>query len=108
MVLEQNLPEFYEKSSIDGKQRLIGSIFPENLIFKNKKVRTIRVNEAVSLITSINRSYRRLQKEKPRQKSGLSHELNLRGLKSNQFLEDLMRIASLRYLATYTNSENDI
>ena len=89
------LPEFYEKSSIDGKQRLIDSIFTENLIFKNKKVRTTRVNEAVSLITSINRSYRRLQKEKPGQKSGLSHELNLRVLNSNQFLEDLKKISDI-------------
>jgi site-specific DNA recombinase len=80
MVLVQNLPKFYEKSSIDGKQRLIGSIFTGNLIFKNKKVRTTRVNDAVSLITSINRSYRRLPKEKPGKKSGLSPEVTPAGL----------------------------
>jgi hypothetical protein len=36
MDLLLNLPEFYEKSSIEGKQQLIGSIFTGNLIFKNK------------------------------------------------------------------------
>lgn len=41
--LGQNLPEFYEKSSIDGKQWLIGSIFTENLIFKNKKFEPLLV-----------------------------------------------------------------
>ncbi len=94
MVL--NLSEFYEKSSIDGKQQLIGSIFTGNLIFENKKVRTTKINEVLSLITSIDRSYKKLQKEKPGKISGLSHKVNLRVLGSNQFISDLQKINVLR------------
>ena len=64
MAVVLDLPKFYEKATIDGRQQLIGSIFTGNLIFKNKKVRTTKINEAVSLITNINRSYRRQEKEK--------------------------------------------
>ncbi len=75
MNLLLNLTEFYEKSSIDGKQQLIGSIFTGNLIFANKKVRTTKINEVLFLINSIYESYGKLPKEKPGNFSGLFHQV---------------------------------
>ena len=97
-----DLPKFYEKATIDGKQQLIGSIFTGNLIFVNKKVRTTKINEAVSLITNINRCYRRHVKEKPGLKSRLSHKVKAKGQNSNTFEKDLnavskIAIASIRF-----------
>ena len=40
-------------SDITGKHRFIDAIFPEKLTYKNKSVRTPRLNEVVSLITSV-------------------------------------------------------
>jgi hypothetical protein len=98
MDLLLDLPKFYEKATIDGKQQLIGSIFTGNLIFVNKKVRPTKINEAVSLITNINRCYRRQEKEKPGLKSRLSHKVKAKGQNSNTFLEDLKSINALRGL----------
>ncbi len=74
------LPEFYERSTVEGKQQIIGSIFTGNLVFKDKKVRTTKINEAVSLISSIDRSYRRHEKVKPGLNTGLSHKVTPVGL----------------------------
>ena len=85
MDLLLDLPKFYEKATFDGKQQLIGSIFTGNLIFKNKKVRTTRINEAVSLISSIDRSYRRHEKGQP----GLKYRLSPSGEPKGTKLEHL-------------------
>jgi hypothetical protein len=34
----------YIKSDLDNKRRIIGSIFPENFQFENKKVRSADIN----------------------------------------------------------------
>jgi hypothetical protein len=46
----KNIDVFYEKGNIETKQKIIGSIFPEKLIFENNKYRTARINEVVELI----------------------------------------------------------
>ena len=45
-----NLTYYYKNASIELKQKLIGSIFPEKLIFENKNYRTIKMNEVLNLI----------------------------------------------------------
>ena len=54
--LLKNLDRYYLKSNIAVKQKLISSIFPEKLIYQDKKYRTTEINEALSLLTNnINR-----------------------------------------------------
>ena len=43
----------YEKADL-LKHKIIGSIYPEKLIFENKKYRTKRINSVVELITHKN------------------------------------------------------
>jgi hypothetical protein len=45
--LIQNLSFYYENASLINKQKLIGSIFPENLIIENGECRTARENEVM-------------------------------------------------------------
>ncbi len=48
--LFRNLPKFFTKADLKAKQQIIGSIFPERLIFEEKRYRTIRENEVVKLM----------------------------------------------------------
>lgn len=50
--LLKNIDNIYKTADTENKQRIIGSIFPERLIFENKKYRTPKLNRVVSLICS--------------------------------------------------------
>ena len=57
-----NLPCQYSKATLDVQQRIIGSIFPENLYFSENECRTSRINEVVKLVCSINKGIERNKK----------------------------------------------
>ena len=50
MKIVQNLDTAYIKADAPTKQRIIGSIFPEKLVFENNKVRTTKANELIDRI----------------------------------------------------------
>lgn len=50
--LLRDLPKYYEKSEIEVKHKILGSIFPEKLIYENKKYRTAQINSVLALICS--------------------------------------------------------
>ena len=52
--LLNNLDTVYTAASVEVKQQLIGSIFPEKLIFENNECRTSRINEVVEKICANN------------------------------------------------------
>lgn len=45
-----SMGKFYTNVSIEGKQQLISSIFPENIQFLENECRTPRINEALRLM----------------------------------------------------------
>jgi site-specific DNA recombinase len=47
----ENLPYFWQNGNVVTKQRLVGSLFPEKLIFSKSEVRTKKVNEALLYIS---------------------------------------------------------
>jgi len=49
----KNLKEHYKKSSVKQKQKLLSSIFPENLFFKGDECRTTRINDVLRFILQI-------------------------------------------------------
>ena len=49
----ENIEKQFINSDIDGKRRIIGSIFPKKFHFENKKVRTADVNPLFLKIASI-------------------------------------------------------
>jgi len=57
-----NLGKFYNNADIDTRQQLIGSIFPEKLVFTSEKVRTAMINEELRLNLLNDRGYHKMQK----------------------------------------------
>ena len=52
-----DLPSYYNGASIEVKQSIVGSIFPEKLVFDNNNYRTNRVNEVVGLLCSNDKGF---------------------------------------------------
>lgn len=50
----KNIDKLYKMADIEGKRRIIGSIYPEKWTIKENKGRTDKVNFAVLLIYQIN------------------------------------------------------
>ena len=46
----RDLPNYYENATLSTRQRLIGSMYPEKLVYENKSYRTTRINEAARVI----------------------------------------------------------
>lgn len=67
ITLLQNLSYYYEAASLSNKQKLIGSIFPENLIIENGpdhyRDRTARENEVIRVLKGFEQDFK---KERPR------------------------------------------
>lgn len=61
MTLLSHLDIYYAEGSLEVKRKLIGSIFPEKLIFENGSYRTTELNPAIELIGQFQRD---LGKEK--------------------------------------------
>jgi DNA invertase Pin-like site-specific DNA recombinase/tetratricopeptide (TPR) repeat protein/predicted RNA-binding Zn-ribbon protein involved in translation (DUF1610 family) len=57
-----NLEKYYHTADVEVKQQLIGSIFPEKLVFVDGKVRTTRINEVLRLILVNDKGYRNMKK----------------------------------------------
>ncbi len=50
--LLMDLPKYYQAAPIEIKQKMVGSIFPEKLVFDEGTYRTNRTNEVVTLLCS--------------------------------------------------------
>ncbi|MGB0280303.1 MAG: hypothetical protein ACPGAA_05900, partial [Flavobacteriaceae bacterium] len=62
------------------KRRLIGSIFPENFQFENKKVRTADINpilDKIARFNSVNRKNKKRDKSKKEDLSRVVHPIEL-------------------------------
>ncbi len=68
----ESIENQYVKSDLDNKRRLIGSIFPENFQFENKKVRTADINPILDKIARFNSVNRRNKKRDKSKKEDLS------------------------------------
>ena len=49
--LIKNIGDFFEKATVNTKQKLISSIFKEKLVFDNEKYRTPILNKGIELIS---------------------------------------------------------
>ena len=52
LSLLSDLSSYYMQASVEVKQKLVGSIFPESLTFSENNYRTTRVNEVIALLTN--------------------------------------------------------
>ncbi len=85
MDILENLSGFYEKADVEGKQAIIGSIFTGKLIYSEKKVRTTKVNEAVSLLINTSKAFEKIKKGQPNKKLKLSLGVTPEGFKPPTF-----------------------
>ena len=74
------LDKAYNAASTVKKRELIGSIFPEKLVFDGKTYRTAKVNAAVRLIYSMDAAFRRNKNGTSLDFSDLSHQVIPLGL----------------------------
>jgi site-specific DNA recombinase len=75
-----NLEKYYHASDIEVKQQLIGSIFPEKLVFVDGKVRTARINEVLRLILLNDKDSRNMIKGQLTSNLWLSSGVEVRGV----------------------------
>ena len=68
----KNLPKAFRDADLRQKQHLIGSIFPEKLVFEEKTYRTIESNAILELIALNNKAFSLHKKEKASISAGQS------------------------------------
>ncbi len=50
--LLSNLDKYYNLADLNTKRKIVGSIFPEKLIYDKNKYRTPRINEVIGLLSN--------------------------------------------------------
>ena len=94
----ESIENQYFKSDLDNKRRLIGSIFPENFQFENKKVRTADINPILHKIAHFKRVNKKRYKSKKEDLSRVVHKVGLEPtipmLKDLSFLTNLLQNSS--------------
>ncbi len=73
LYLLTNLDYHFKKAPIQVKHKIVGSIFPEKLIYSNNNYRTTKLNSFVALITSKTNKLERFGNKKATISSGLSN-----------------------------------
>ena len=80
LTILSNLHTTYFESTVEIKQKILGSIFPGKLIFNGKNYRTAKMNEVIFLMTSNNKHLERGIKKQTAKNSDLSNLAPLLGL----------------------------
>jgi site-specific DNA recombinase len=65
----------YLNADAKGKRQIIGSIYPEKLVFEGNSYRTARLNEAVSLIYTLDKAFGEKEKGQTNDFASLSQEV---------------------------------
>jgi site-specific DNA recombinase len=79
---------------LEDRFQILSSIFPEKLKFDGKNCRTPKINQAVSLLLSIDGGSRGNKKGDKLKKLSLSLQVELTRTGSNRFMEDLLKLKS--------------
>ena len=90
-----SLDKLYEKANNKIKREIIGSIFPEKSVFDGMHYQTARLNEVVSLIYRLDKSFSENKNGQNHQKIELSGLVTHTVQFSNHFMTDLTRLANL-------------
>ena len=99
----ENFKQTYTNSAIAYKKKLISSIFPEKIEFDGKKCRTTRINDVLRYILQIDRELDETKKGQISKNMSLSRLVELKGVKSNYFVEDLIIFNRIFYYLILIN-----
>jgi site-specific DNA recombinase len=73
-VFFRSMDQFYQEGTLSVKQQLVGSMFPEKLIFENKTYRTIKENPLIPLTCRPDNGFRGSKNKKTGKNAGLSNK----------------------------------
>ena len=92
-----NLPYYYSTATLENKQKIICSIFPEKLIFSENSYRTAKPNEIISLLHYVNKGFK---KEIATENGGYSYRVVPANEISNSLIQDLQILSKLKAYLT--------
>ncbi|MBA3673338.1 MAG: hypothetical protein H0W75_00005 [Chitinophagaceae bacterium] len=95
VALLSNIDKIYDVADISTKQHIIGSVFPEKLIFENNKCRTTKIEDAVALLCLNSEGLSENQKKKHPINKVLSVEVPPSRPNMNDILEDTRDMARI-------------
>ena len=84
VALLSNIDQIYNVADIEAKQQIIGSVFPEKLIFEKNKCRTATIEDAVALLCFNNKGFNNTKNEKHPINKVLSLQVPRVGLEPTQ------------------------
>jgi hypothetical protein len=90
-----NLQQLFDNGDLSQKGRIIGSIFPEKLVFGGINYRTAHLNEAAQLIYNMDKAFSENKKGQDERNFDLSSSVPHIGVFSNHFLGDLKLLAEM-------------
>ena len=79
MLKLETIENQYHETDIEGKRKIIGSIFPKKFQFENNKVRTADINPLFLKISSINSASQGIKKGTNSKKKNLSPMVTSKG-----------------------------
>lgn len=85
LSLLSNLKYYYSTSTLEGKQKMLGLIFPEKLVFSNNTYRTNEPNEVLEFLCNNNNGFEGSKKEKAAENSDLSCMVARTRLRTNKY-----------------------
>ena len=62
--LMSNLKQYYSTATLDNKQKMLGLMFPEKLVFTNKEFQTTKESELLTLLCNAGKGFSGCKKEK--------------------------------------------
>ena len=90
-----NMDEYFSAANVENKQKMIGFIFPEKLMFSQNTFQTITPNEILTLLCSTGKGLGSSTKEKSSKNAAQSCKVTQSIQFSNHFLKDLQRLARI-------------
>ena len=75
ITILSNMQYYYSTVTLEGKQQMLGSIFPEKLIFSENNYRTAEPSEIIALLCSVNKEFGGSKKRKAIENSGQSTQV---------------------------------
>jgi hypothetical protein len=81
-------------------------LFSGNLIFSQKRVRTKKVNEVLSLLVNTSKAFQKIKSGQSNKKLGLSVRVTHRGPDSNHTLDNLLKFNKLSSILLLQNNFN--
>ena len=90
-----NMADLFMVADLELKQRLIGSMFPEKLIFENNEYRTNIDDGILPLLLNTSKTFTQKKERGSKKSDPLSQEVVPIGLFSNLFIEDLKKLVDI-------------